>query len=177
MNIRLFGQIGLILLCIFWIANLFATYAVGDTPWIFPDNANLVIHEAGHVLFRPFGDFMYFLGGSLTQVLVPTIFMVSFLRQAQPFAAAYSLFWIGDTLMNVSYYAGDAQTQALQLTSDDAIHDWHWILNTLNMLPADHIVASILHTAAVIACLSGIAWMSKITYSEVYNRVTPLGTP
>jgi hypothetical protein len=30
---------------------------------------NLPFHEAGHILFSPFGDFLMTLGGSLTQVL------------------------------------------------------------------------------------------------------------
>ena len=33
---------------------------------------NLPFHEAGHVLFSPFGEFMTTLGGSLMQVLVPS---------------------------------------------------------------------------------------------------------
>ena len=32
---------------------------------------NLIFHEAGHILFSPFGRFMTVLGGSLFQVLVP----------------------------------------------------------------------------------------------------------
>ena len=40
---------------------------------------NLPFHEAGHILFGPFGDFMSTLGGSLTQVLVPLVCLVAFL--------------------------------------------------------------------------------------------------
>ena len=38
----------------------------------------LPIHEAGHVLFIPFGRFMTVLGGSLFQVLLPLVLMASF---------------------------------------------------------------------------------------------------
>ncbi len=34
---------------------------------------NLPFHEAGHLLFAPFGDFMMSLGGSLLQVIVPLV--------------------------------------------------------------------------------------------------------
>lgn len=34
---------------------------------------HLPFHEAGHILFMPFGRFLMSLGGSLTQVLVPLV--------------------------------------------------------------------------------------------------------
>jgi len=38
------------------------------------------IHEFGHILFLPFGEFMTLLGGSLFQVALPLIFGGVFLR-------------------------------------------------------------------------------------------------
>ena len=46
---------------------------IGGLPEIngsFLHLVNLVFHEAGHVLFRPFGGFMATLGGSLTQLIM-----------------------------------------------------------------------------------------------------------
>ena len=43
--------------------------------------ANLVFHEAGHVIFSPLGRFMTVLGGSLFQILVPLLCMVAFLTR------------------------------------------------------------------------------------------------
>jgi len=31
------------------------------------DGANLIFHEAGHVIFAFFGEFLQFLGGSITE--------------------------------------------------------------------------------------------------------------
>ena len=42
---------------------------------------NLVFHEAGHIIFSPFGEFMTILGGSLMQVLIPLICAAAFLVQ------------------------------------------------------------------------------------------------
>ena len=42
---------------------------------------NLVFHEAGHVIFSPLGQFMGTLGGSLLQVLVPSICVAAFLTR------------------------------------------------------------------------------------------------
>ena len=37
------------------------------------DNADLVIHEAGHFFFRFFGSYIYTLGGTLMQIILPSI--------------------------------------------------------------------------------------------------------
>ncbi|TBR13964.1 MAG: hypothetical protein EPO43_09075 [Rugosibacter sp.] len=55
-------------------------------------NILLVIHEAGHVIFMPFGEFMTIAGGSLFQVLLPLGIGVAFLiRNRDPFGAAVCL--------------------------------------------------------------------------------------
>ena len=40
---------------------------------------NLPFHEAGHVIFIPFGRFMTILGGTLGQILMPMICLGTFL--------------------------------------------------------------------------------------------------
>ena len=37
------------------------------------DNIDLVIHEAGHFFFSFFGKFIYTLGGTLMQVILPSV--------------------------------------------------------------------------------------------------------
>ncbi len=43
------------------------------------DNIDLAIHEAGHVFFGPFGEFIGFLGGTLFQLIVPATFLGYFI--------------------------------------------------------------------------------------------------
>ena len=65
-------------------------------------NVDLVFHEAGHVLFMPFGRYMMILGGSLFQVLVPLIFVFAFLlANKDAFAASVCLWWAGQSLMDL----------------------------------------------------------------------------
>lgn len=52
---------------------------------------NLIFHEAGHVIFRMFGNFMSILGGSLLKLLVPVIFLFSFIKRKDTFAASIML--------------------------------------------------------------------------------------
>ena len=59
----------------------------------FVQNVNLAIHEAGHIVFLPFGEFMHFLGGSLFQLLVPLAFAAYFWRRGDQHAATVALWW------------------------------------------------------------------------------------
>lgn len=123
---------------------------------------NLPFHEAGHVLFSPFGDFMTTLGGSLMQVLVPLACGAAFLTTHwNPFAAAVMGWWAGENLMDVAIYINDAR--ALQLTliggqtgAEVDGHDWERILTLTNSLHLDHTIANIaqfLGAAVMAGCL------------------------
>jgi TfoX C-terminal domain len=119
--------------------------------WLFLDNVNLIIHEAGHVLWRLFGEFLYFLGGSFTQILVPLVFVVYFWRSSQRFAACVAAFWTASSLFNLSVYIGDARAMELPLLGGDNVeHDWNWILSSLNALNTDHVLSSIVYASGVL---------------------------
>lgn len=60
---------------------------------------DLIFHEAGHLIFSPFGQFMSVLGGSLVQVLIPVIAAVAFIRQEDPFSASICAWWAGRVIV------------------------------------------------------------------------------
>jgi hypothetical protein len=91
---------------------------------------HLPIHEAGHFIFTPFGEWMHFLGGSLFQVVFPLAFSVSFLLRKELFSAILVLLWCGDSLIDVSFYVGDAYHQELQLIGGE--HDWAYLLGSID---------------------------------------------
>ena len=76
---------------------------------------DLVFHEAGHVIFGFFGEFIAVAGGSLMQVLIPVITTVAFLRTRQWASAAVTLFWTGQSVTDVAIYAVDGRARALPL--------------------------------------------------------------
>jgi hypothetical protein len=96
------------------------------------DGANLIFHEAGHILFLPFGEFLHSLGGSLTQVIIPALCAVHFLRQEQIASAYVATFWTGQNLTNVAIYVADAKSMNLPLMGGD--HDWNYLLERLGLL-------------------------------------------
>src|SRR5437879_5873629 len=110
---------------------------------------SLPFHEAGHVIFSPFGDLMTSLGGSLAQVLVPIVCLVAFLMPASRnvFGAAVMCWWAGENLLDVAVYANDARSLQLVLLgghtgAEVEGHDWEHILQLLGMLHRDHQIAA-----------------------------------
>lgn len=97
---------------------------------------DLVIHEAGHVLFGSFGnELIMFLGGSALQVLVPVGFAASFALRRDSFAAAVMGLWAAYNLADVAVYVADAPLRALPLLTDDPdTHDWYNIFSSVGHL-------------------------------------------
>ena len=137
--------------------------------WHLIDGVNLVIHEAGHFVFRPFGEFMTIAGGSLFQVIIPSLFVGYFLFQNKFYSAAMVLFWVGESLLNVSVYAGDSLALQLPLLGgEDSLHDWNYILSTLNLLPATSKVAGIIRFLGTILII--LAGVGALIYAKHESR-------
>ncbi len=126
--------------------------------------ANLVFHEAGHIIFSPFGDFMATLGGSLMQVLIPLICLLAFLRQHDAYAASVTLWWAGQSLIELAPYIHDASDQRLQLlggvTGRDVpeYHDWNNLLSRLGWLQHDQTIAGVAHFGGTVCIVAGLIW-------------------
>ena len=125
---------------------------------------NLVFHEAGHVLFLPFGRFMSVLGGSLLQVLVPLLCAASFLRQhGNRFACAVCAWWSGQSLVDIAPYVADARALQLPLIggrtgAEVEGHDWEYLLTALGLLHWDVVIARLTHLAGSLVMAAALAW-------------------
>src|SRR5262245_1291872 len=77
---------------------------------------SIPFHEAGHIIFRPFGDLLTSLGGSLMQVLVPLVCWRTFATtNPDPFGMAAMCWWTGENLLDVAIYINDARSLSLVL--------------------------------------------------------------
>jgi hypothetical protein len=129
---------------------------------------DLIFHEAGHILFSPFGDFMSTLGGSLTQVLIPIVCAVAFLTTHRDlFGASVMAWWTGQNLLDVAIYINDAR--ALQLTlvgghtgAEVEGHDWERILTMTNALHLDHRIAMAVQIAGALLMAASLVWAAVI---------------
>lgn len=158
--------LGLSKLLFFFVPLYFFVYILmqmlrGDNPWVFLDFANLAIHEAGHFFFMPLGFFMHMLGGSIAQILVPLLFTSYFFVRKDWYAAAFCLFWTGESLVDLSVYIGDARAQVLPLIgmSDASLHDWNWILSQIGLLEYDKTFSFIGYIFAIVLMFGGLLGM------------------
>ena len=127
---------------------------------------NLVFHEAGHMIFAPFGQFLSVLGGSLLQLLIPVIAAVAFIRQAQPFSAAVCAWWAAQNLVDLAPYIADARALQLVLLgvrtgAEVEGHDWEYLLTTAGALHLDRAIGLWAHYLGVLlmtAAIGAAAW-------------------
>lgn len=133
----------------------------------FLDGVDLIIHEAGHVVFGIFGEFLALIGGTLMQLFLPAAFVVHFYRREQFYAAAVTLFWLAQSLWNVSVYVGDARAQKLPLLGgDEAIHDWNAILGRLGLLSWDRFLAGIVYGLGLVLFFVSVFWGFRLSYTS-----------
>jgi len=121
------------------------------------DSVDLAFHEAGHVFFGPFGEFVGFLGGTLMQLLVPVACAAYFLRRGDRHSVSVVLWWVAQNLWNISVYVRDARSQALPLVGSGE-HDWAYILGRLDLLEFDHVLGRVVHTAGVVIFIGSVIW-------------------
>jgi hypothetical protein len=105
------------------------------------DAVDLAIHETGHLVFAPFGEFIGFLGGTILQLALPAAFVVYFWRRGDRHAASVALWWVAQNCWNISVYVRDARAQALPLVGGGE-HDWAYILGRLGWLRHDQALAT-----------------------------------
>ena len=121
------------------------------------DWINLFIHEGGHGIFRIFGEFIYVLGGTLMQLILPASAVVVFLRSGMG-TLPFTLFWLGENVVNVSVYIMDAPYRRLPLISKYAAHDWGYITDTLGVTHLAEDFGLVVKIIGILICLGGIGF-------------------
>lgn len=133
---------------------------------------NLPFHEAGHVLFRPFGSFLSSLGGTLGQLLIPLICLLTLLlKYRDPFGAAVCLWWFGENFLDIAPYINDARAGELPLvggnfghSSPYGFHDWEYLLTESGVLDYDHALARATHGIGALLMLAAVFWVGNLLY-------------
>jgi hypothetical protein len=153
-----------------WTVSLFGARldAAGNSLLHLP---NLVFHEAGHIIFSPFGPFMMTLGGSLMQVLIPLICAGAFLfQQEDRFGASVCMWWAGENLLDLAPYINDARDLKLMLLGGPADevegHDWEAILTSLEWLRFDHTIARGAWWIGLVIMTGALVWSAVILLDQ-----------
>ena len=121
-------------LIIIWLLYFYSRWFVYENYYSFLDNVNLIFHEAGHVILWFWWEFITAWGGTIFQLLIPSIFLGYFRLRRVNLAWQLSLFWVGQNFLNISIYAADAIKQELPLLNPNGSHDWTYLLDKLWIL-------------------------------------------
>lgn len=163
-KIEIVSMVIFIVVCIFWTNTLF----FGQELWIPLDHANFAIHELGHFVFMPFGEFLMMLGGSLFQILVPLILTIYFISKNAWYSTAFGVFWVGDNIINVGRYIADSRALLLPLFGGGR-HDWNWILSELGLLGDDITIAYGFYFVGRLLLIIGIFLMIAAAFYYLQN--------
>jgi len=141
----------------------------------FMHRVNLVFHEAGHVIFRPFGQFMTVLGGSLAQLLMPAIVAgVLAVKNRDNFGASIGLWWLGQSMKDLAPYINDARDLQLQLLTGHSqdvpeTHDWANILLDLGLIFREKKIAHADDIIGSLIILLALAWGAYLLLQQYRN--------
>lgn len=161
-------KFGIFSLCL----GLFILCLLRNEPGYVPllDDANLLFHEAGHIVFGLFGDTPGLYGGTLGQLFFPVAIIVGFWRQRAPVSFAAGWVWFFENFFNVARYVADARTQALPLVGGGE-HDWFNILCRWHLLYYDTNLAAFLRIAGWAGLTATWCWLAW----QTLPRTKPAG--
>ena len=171
------GRVAVGVLLLVWGAYFilldFRTAEIGNS---FMHRVNLVFHEAGHVLFMPFGRFMAILGGTLGQLLMPVVVMGAFLwKNRDPFGGSVGLWWLGQSFMDCAPYIDDARRLQMPLVGGGTgadrpgVHDWENILLDLGLIEHERAVAALFDGIGTVLMLAAFAWGGYVLLLQYRN--------
>jgi hypothetical protein len=140
-------------------------YVVLRTPYTVIDNANLLFHEAGHVIFGFTGEFIMMFGGTLMQMLVPISIIIYFFRKQDRFASVFGVWWLGQNMINIAYYISDARAQVLPLLGGGR-HDWNYLLTRIGLINQDELIGGIVFFTGSILMLVSVVYMLRKSFGD-----------
>lgn len=137
--------------------------AADDDGFLFIDNANLLVHEAGHLLFSYLGDTLALWGGTLFELFVPAALAVTFVFRRHLAGAAFCAFFFFENFLYIATYMADARRQELPLVSvggGDTEHDWFLIFSSLGLLNYDTTIAGLTRALGWLGMLATMVWFA-----------------
>lgn len=168
-----YGRCIVFVLLVIWSWFLFRyDYRDGEIGTSFMHNILLPIHEAGHVLFMPLGEFMMILGGSLFQLVLPFGICVAFIaKKRDNFGAAIGLWWASISLLDLSPYIYDALHPQLTLIgggtgANDGPHDWIYLLIKLGQIGNAQRWGAFAHLCGGLFMLAALVWGAIILWRQ-----------
>ena len=129
------------------------------------DGANLLFHEAGHLVFGILGPTMGLYGGTLGQFVFPIVVIIGFWRQRTAVSFAAGWIWFFENFFSVARYMADARAQVLPLVGGGE-HDWFNIFLRWHVLDCDITIAAIVLNCGWVGIGLTWGWLAWRTWND-----------
>ncbi len=131
----------------------------------------LVFHEAGHVVYRVFGETMMIAGGMLGQLTMPAILgFALLLKNRDPFGAAVALWLFGVSLLDIAPYMYDALEPRLVLlngqTGEEGGHDFIGLFTHFHVLARAQAIGNATHAIGTGVVLLALGWGAGLLWRQ-----------
>lgn len=142
-------------------------YRDGSLMQSFLHRPLLIFHEAGHVVFMPFGEWMSVAGGTLGQLVMPAIMTGALLyKNRDPFGAAIGMWLLGVSVLDVAPYVYDALHPQLTLlgggTGETGPHDWMYLLGSMGVVNQAQFIGALVHKLGALIVLGALGWAAWV---------------
>lgn len=165
------GRCALLVVMVLWGASIWLS-KLTEPPRVLHLTV-ILFHEAGHVLFMPFGDVLQVAGGTLGQLLMPLVCAVALFRRGDNFGAAIAAAWMGMSLMDAAVYAYDAADPVLPLigggTGEDRFHDFVYLFDHFGQLGRARGWARLMHALGALWMWAALAWAALLLVRQKQN--------
>jgi len=132
------------------------------------------VHELGHLVFAPFGEWLTVAGGSISQIALPVAAIALFAQRRDRYAVAVCGCWLAVSLGQLGVYIADARAESLDLVSfspEGGSHDWNYLLERADLLRQD---VAIGHFVKFVGWLVlAVSWLAALDAMQRRARGTP----
>ncbi len=177
------GRLIIFLLILLWSVKFFESSIESNyVGRSFMHLVNMPFHEAGHLIFRPLGNLLHSMGGSLGQLIMPlTCALVLLIKTRDTFGASIALWWTGESLLDMAPYINDARVMSLQLIGNNTgasapygFHDWNYILTELGLLSHEGTIARLAEAGGKAVMALALIWGLSVLLRQM-KRVSGFG--
>jgi hypothetical protein len=135
------------------------------------DGANLLFHEAGHLIFGVLGPTIGLYGGTLGQFIFPMAVIMGFWRQRTATSFAAGWIWFFENFFSVARYMADAHSQVLPLVGGGE-HDWFNIFLRWHVLDHDATIAATVRICGWIGIGLTFGWLARLALFREKDKET-----
>lgn len=151
----------------------YSTWLIFFYEYHFIDHVNLAFHEAGHLIFTPFGKTGHFLGGTIGQLFFPVAIAVHFWRQGKAFEADVGGVWFAESLMYAAHYMSDARDMRMPLVGG-GVHDWNFLFTKWGVLYRAEAIGTFFHVLAAVLLMGALLFMFRQLKTGKSDATEPL---